>query len=111
MSEKTPLDLMVKLEERLTKNILWLFILKELKRKPMHAYAIDEILRRKYEFSIAKITPYIHLYLLEECGLVRSRKTKLKGRSAKIYSLTKEGEVILQKSLEMVKKVANMLTT
>jgi len=109
MTETVPLDLMIKLEENLTKNSLWIYILKLLDEKPMHAYAIDEAIRKKFGFSVAKITPYVHLYKLERCGLVKSKERRIHNRPVKVYELTKEGEKILQESLKVFKKVADML--
>ena len=106
----TPLDLMIKLEENLTKNTLWLYILKLLKEKPTHAYALDEAVAEKFGFSVSKITPYIHLYKLERCGLVKSKRRKMHKKSIKVYELTREGEKLLRESLKVFKRVTDMLS-
>jgi len=108
--KNTPLNLIVKLERNLKKNSLWVYILKLLAEKPMHAYIINQAIQEKFGFSVAKETPYVYLYELEKCGLVESEIKKGRKRPVKVYKLTEEGERVLQESLKMFKEVVHMLS-
>ena len=94
-----------RLEKLNTKDCLWVYILRILREKPMHAYLIRSEIERKFGFRPGTMTAYKVLYLLGRSGLVN--KTQ-EGRR-KIYKVTSKGRLELDNAVEFYKGQVKIL--
>jgi DNA-binding PadR family transcriptional regulator len=60
---------------RITKEGLWLYVLRLLTKRPIYAYEISKEIKARFGFS--KVTVYVVLYKMERKGLIRVVKRKL----------------------------------
>lgn len=93
-----------RLKDKLTKENLWIYILKELRREPAYAYKVKILLREKYNINVATVTVYTVLYRMEMEGLI----TKIRSDD-KVYKVTEKGLEQLNKALMFLKKLIGML--
>jgi len=96
-----------RLINKLTKENLWLYVLRLLQEGPKYGYELRKQIREKFDFSPGKVTSYTVLYLLKREGLVRVRKgEKEEGKpSRKYYEITEKGK----EAMKMAKEVVNEL--
>jgi transcriptional regulator len=94
----------------LLQGTLDLLILKTIRREPLHGWGISKrILELSGEvLSVQQGSLYPALHRLEQQGWIESdwRNTEL-GRSAKFYSLTREGRKQLERELESWKRLSS----
>lgn len=93
-----------RLKDKLTKENLWLYIVKELAEEPMYAYKVKVVLREKYNINVATVTVYTVLYRMEREGLI----TKVEGDNT-MYRVTERGLEQLNKAIEFMKGVVRSL--
>lgn len=84
---------------------LWLYILSLLKKDKIHAWRIQSLIEKRFDFKPGRITAYRVLYRLEKEGFVKS-KTKERRR---IYQITKKGEKELEAAKKFYKKTLTQL--
>jgi DNA-binding PadR family transcriptional regulator len=100
-----------RLEEKITKENLWIYILSLLKERPLYAYEIKEMIRERFGFEPATITAYVVLYRLEREGLVESRQER--GTSDNVirryYRITEKGIQTVEAGREFLKKILKLL--
>lgn len=100
-----------RLQEKITKENLWIYILHLLKERPLYAYEIREKIREKFGFEPATITAYVVLYRMEREGLVESKPEK--GTSDKVvrryYHITEKGLKTLEAGREFLRKTLSLL--
>lgn len=77
-----------RLKSKLSIEVMWLYILKLLKEKPLHAYAIRKKVVEKFGFLPGNVTAYVVLYKLETRGFVEAEQEENK----KVYSITPAGK-------------------
>ncbi len=100
-----------RLRKMLTKENLWLYILRLLQERPRYGYEIKSEIRKRFGFSPAIVTGYVILYKMKRDGLVEvSQKKNETGRSdRKYYCITQRGleSMKMAKSLllDLMKKV------
>jgi len=63
----TPME---RLKEKITKEVLWMYILRLLKDRPMYAYELKNKIRESFGFEPATVSSYVVLYKLEHDGYV-----------------------------------------
>lgn len=93
-----------RLLRKLTKENLWLYILRMLTERPMYAYEINKNLKGRYGFSTATVTVYVVLYKMLREGLVESgEKESVLGRpDRQYYEITALGRENLQKGIDFL---------
>ena len=96
---------MRRLRELNTRDCLWVYILRILADKPLHAYAIRKEIRERYGFTPGTVTAYKVLYLLRKSGHVQRRQ---EGRT-NVYSITGLGRRDLEKASEFYGSIAKTL--
>jgi len=89
-----------RLKDKLTKENLWLYIVKELAEKPMYAYKVKVVLREKYNINVAAVTVYTVLYRMEREGLIMKVK-----EDDTTYRATERGLEQLNKALAFMKEI------
>ena len=83
-----------RLEKKLTKEVLWLYILSSLKKEPMHAYALRKKIFEKFNFLPGEVSAYVVLYKLQSRGFVSTKKDENKVN----YSITQKGEKLFEQA-------------
>jgi DNA-binding PadR family transcriptional regulator len=99
---RTPIQ---RLEEKVYKENLWIFLFKLLEEKDEYAYELRKKTRENFGFWTGKVTGYRVLYLVEKKGYVTSY---MKGRK-KYYTLTDKGKEQLRKAKTFFEKMKDTL--
>lgn len=109
MNESSAYDRLV---NKLTKENLWLYILKMLVEGQMYAYEINKKLEEKFGFSTATVTVYVVLYKMQREGLIRVREEKsVLGRpDRKYYEITERGRKVFQEGIQFLEEVFRKLS-
>ncbi|AMM54803.1 PadR family transcriptional regulator [Pyrococcus kukulkanii] len=104
-------EILLRLKDKLTKEMLWIYILKLLKERPMYAYEIRGQLKRRFGFEPATVSSYVVLYKLEEAGYVTSEwhEGESGKPSRKYYQLTEKGEKLFEDGIKIIENVLEML--
>ncbi|ASJ09945.1 PadR family transcriptional regulator [Thermococcus sp. P6] len=102
---------MERLKTKVTKEVLWLYILRLLKERPMYAYELKERIKGAFDFEPATVSSYVVLYKLEKDGYVTAEWEE--GRtgkpSRKYYRLTPEGERLFEEGVKFLKEMLSRL--
>jgi len=100
---------------KLTKGLLDLIILQFVSTQPMHGYQIIIKIRKNFGVYFAPSTVYPLLNTLEKKGFVKSEWNMNAERPRKIYSLTSNGQNMLdftEESLNMIcRKIGTQTNT
>jgi DNA-binding PadR family transcriptional regulator len=88
-----------------TRECLWIYILKLLTEKPMHAYALRSQIHERFGFRPGTVTAYKVLYLLNRGGLVEKKSS---GRQ-KVYTITSRGRKTLGEAAAFYRERARLL--
>jgi len=96
---------------KLTKETLWIYILRLLQDKPMYGYEIRDKISKEFDFDPARVTTYVVLYKMAKEGLVSSEWQKSpSGKPDRRYykisglgqQMMKEASVFLKKTMKVV---------
>ena len=93
------------IQTKITKNLLDLIVLQLLNTHSMHGYQIIISIRKKFGVYLGPSTIYLLLNTLEKKGFVKSEWNTNAERARKIYSLTSNGQNLLdfnEKSLNQI---------
>ena len=82
-----------RLEKKVQKENLWIFVLSLLNRKERYGYEVRDLIKKRFGFLAGNVTAYKVLYLLEKGGYVSSKKEK-----KRYYKITADGKEQLKKS-------------
>ncbi|MCW4009102.1 MAG: PadR family transcriptional regulator [Candidatus Bathyarchaeota archaeon] len=83
------------IQTKLTKGLLDMIILQFLDQEPMHGYQLITKIRKGFGVYFGPSTVYPLLGALEKKGYITSAWNMETERPRKVYSLTKEGETVL----------------
>lgn len=87
-------------ERKLTKELLWLYILSLLKKESLHAYAIRKKISKKFSFLPGNVSAYVVLYKLKKRGFVSKKKDGMRI----VYSITPKGKTLLKEAEKSLKQ-------
>ncbi len=98
--DETTIKAVQRLKNKLTKENLWLYILRLLEEKPRYGYEIREEIKKKFNFSPAMVSGYVILYKLKRDNLVEERveKDHLNRADRKYYYITEKGLTALKEA-------------
>jgi PadR family transcriptional regulator PadR len=102
---------MNRLVNKLTKEMLWIYILRLLQERPHYGYEIKELVTKRFGFSPATVSGYAIIYRLMKDGLIEEIVKEDSPR--KYYSITQKGKdamVIAKDFLEKTMKLVFDLT-
>ncbi|NJE75399.1 PadR family transcriptional regulator [Thermococcus sp. ES12] len=104
----TPME---RLKNKITKEVLWLYILRLLKERPMYAYELKERIREAFNFEPATVSSYVVLYKLEKEGYVTAewQESETGKPSRKYYRLTPEGEKLFKEGIAFLENMLSKL--
>lgn len=98
-----------RLEEKLTKENLWLYILSLLGGRDMYGYELRDTVQKKFGFMPGNVTAYRVLYALKRDGFVRIINKRVGGRERKYYQITDAGSAELKAGKNILKRVYSRL--
>lgn len=110
-SEEDETKAFKRLRKMLTKENLWLYILRLLQERPRYGYEIKSEIRKRFGFSPAIVTGYVILYKMKRDGLVEVSREKNETRrpDRKYYRITQQGHESMRMAknflLDLMKKV------
>lgn len=97
-------------EDSITKDNLWIYILKILSEKSSYPYKLREEIEKRFGFRPGNVTTYIVLKKLEAQGLVRKWSEKsLIGPERNLYKITAQGKKELIKALKTIRFFINKI--
>ncbi len=80
------------LVQRITRNLLDIQILRLTQTKPMWGYKIKKQVEALFNVKLRHGTLYPLLNSLEQKGFLTSEKQQKKGRTRKVYTITRKGQ-------------------
>jgi PadR family transcriptional regulator PadR len=85
-----------RLKNKLTKEVMWLYILRLLLERPMYAYEIKRQIQDRFGWDAATVTSYVVFYRLKKDGYVTTEWVESKeGRpNRKYYAITEKGRTL-----------------
>jgi DNA-binding PadR family transcriptional regulator len=101
--EQTPE--MKRLKTKTGIEVLWVYLLSLLKKKPSHAYVLRKKIKEKFDFLPGNVSVYVILYKLESRGFVKAKMDNTK----KVYSITPKGKKLLQSAKKEWKSKLELL--
>lgn len=101
-----------RLSEKITKENLWLYVMRLLMDRPMYAYEIRERIPEEFGFEPATITVYVVLYGMEREGLLASTKESSAGKKVarRYYRPTEKGVETFRRGLDLLRETARRLS-
>ncbi|MFH1895018.1 MAG: PadR family transcriptional regulator [archaeon] len=81
-------------------EILWVYILSLLKKKPCHSYVLRKKIQTEFGFLPGNVSVYVVMYKLESRGFVSSKRNENKI----VYSVTKKGNSLLKEAEKIMKE-------
>jgi len=96
---------------KLTKGLLDLIILQFVSTQPMHGYEIITKIRKNFGVYFGPSTVYPLLNTLEKKGLVKSEWNMNTERPRKVYSLTSDGQNMLDFTEESLNLICRKIGT
>ena len=96
---------------KLMRGLLDLVILQFLKVEPMHGYRVITNIRSNFGVYFGPSTIYPLLGVLEKKGYIRSQWDLNNDRPRKVYSLTPEGDNLLNGTEESLNSICRRLTS
>ena len=100
-----------RLQTKITKENLWLYLLKLLMDRPMYAYELNKKIKETFRFTTATVTVYVVIYKMRREGLIRlveEKKTTSK-RVRRYYAITEKGREDFEKGLQLLKQTIHYL--
>lgn len=97
---------MKRLEKLNTKDCLWIYILRVLKDKAVHAYLLRREINERFGFRPGTVTAYRVLYYLKNRGFVTK---KAEGRK-RVYKITDKGRKELDKAVKFYRNRVRFLS-
>ncbi|MFW9845244.1 MAG: PadR family transcriptional regulator [Candidatus Thorarchaeota archaeon] len=87
---------MERLVNKLTKEMLWIYILRLLQERPHYGYEIKELVTKRFGFSPATVSGYAIIYRLQRDGLIQTQKSSESTR--KYYEITERGREAMSRA-------------
>ena len=89
-----------RLVNKLTKEMLWIYILRLLQERPHYGYEIKELVTKRFGFSPATVSGYAIIYRLQRDGLIQSQESSESTR--KYYDITERGREAMMLAKEFL---------
>jgi len=95
------------LKHKLTKEVMWLYILTLLKTRPMYGYEIKNEIYKHFDWAPATVTSYVVLYKLESEGYVRTEVKEERNNNKtkrKYYIITDKGRELIRDGCDFIRE-------
>lgn len=110
MSDDSPAEqpkAMTRLVNKMTKEMLWMYILRLLQERPHYGYEIKELITKRFGFSPATVSGYAIIYRLTKDGLIEAQRTDDSPR--KYYAITEKGSLAMSEAKSFLTRTVNMV--
>ncbi|MGQ4833201.1 MAG: PadR family transcriptional regulator [Candidatus Asgardarchaeia archaeon] len=96
-----------RLKEKLTKENLWIYVLRLLQERPMYGYEIRREIKERFNFTPAAVTSYVVLYKLKKEELVTEEwhKNESGKPDRKYYVITEKGQRAMSEAKKFIKNI------
>ncbi|MFX1264371.1 MAG: PadR family transcriptional regulator [Promethearchaeota archaeon] len=91
---------MTRLVKKLTKEVLWIYILRLLQERPLYGYEIKTLVTERFGFSPALVSGYAIIYRLTRDGLIEGQTSSDSTR--KYYEITDKGQNAMQQAKQFL---------
>jgi DNA-binding PadR family transcriptional regulator len=89
-----------RLENKLTKEMLWIYILRLLQERPHYGYEIKQLVAQRFMFKPATVSGYAIIYKLKREGLIEEQRSSDSPR--KYYAITDKGRTAMREAKEFL---------
>ncbi len=95
----------------MTKEVMWLYILRLLQERPMYAYEIKKQIKDRFKWEAATVTSYVVFYRLKKEGYVTTEWVESKeGRpNRKYYAITDKGRKLFEEGRKFLEEMMESL--
>ena len=94
-----------RLKRKLGIELLWIYLLSMLKKKPSHAYVLRKEIEEKFGFLPGNVSVYVVLYKLKKHGFVRAKRDGNKS----VYHITASGKSLLKEAKKKLELTIEMV--
>ena len=98
---------MTRLVNKMTKEMLWMYILRLLQERPHYGYEIKELITKRFGFSPATVSGYAIIYRLTKDGLIEEQRKDDSPR--KYYAITGKGRMAMSEAKAFLSKTVDMV--
>ncbi|MBN2231034.1 MAG: helix-turn-helix transcriptional regulator [Candidatus Thorarchaeota archaeon] len=98
---------MNRLVNKLTKEMLWIYILRLLQERPHYGYEIKQLVTERFGFSPATVSGYAIIYRLIKDGLIDEQRKSDSPR--KYYEITEKGRLAMREAKEFLSTMMDMV--
>ncbi|MFW9907098.1 MAG: PadR family transcriptional regulator [Candidatus Thorarchaeota archaeon] len=96
-----------RLVNKLTKEMLWIYILRLLQERPHYGYELKKLVTDRFGFSPATVSGYAIIYRLIKDGLVSEQKATDSPR--KYYEITNNGRIAMREARRFLSDTLNLV--
>ena len=90
--------------QRIIKKLLDIQLLRMVQAQPLWGYKIKKEVETNFHIKLRHGALYPLLNSLEQRGLLKSQKQTKGGRTRKVYTMTKNGEIYIQSYYDILKE-------
>lgn len=98
---------MHRLVNKLTKEMLWIYILRLLQERPHYGYELKQLVTERFGFSPATVSGYAIIYRLIKDGLIAEQRSSDSPR--KYYEITELGKSAMKDAKEFLSKTLSLV--
>ncbi len=98
---------MNRLVNKLTKEMLWIYILRLLQERPHYGYEIKQLVTQRFGFSPATVSGYAIIYRLMKDGLIDEQRKSDSPR--KYYEITDKGRIAMKEAKDFLSITMNLV--
>ena len=101
-----------RLKHKLTKEVMWLYILTLLEKRPMYGYELKNEIKKHFGWAPATVTSYVVLYKLEAEDYVRTETKDVDNNgknTRKYYIITDKGKDLLAEGRGFLREILDKL--
>ena len=98
---------MNRLVNKLTKEMLWMYILRLLQERPHYGYEIKQLIQDRFGFSPATVSGYAIIYRLIKDGLIEEQRTSDSPR--KYYAITDKGDNAMSEAKQFLTRTVSLV--
>lgn len=106
-NEDDPAKAMDRLANKMTKEMLWMYILRLLQERPHYGYEIKQLIQDRFGFEPATVSGYAIIYRLIKDGLIEEQRTSDSPR--KYYAITNKGSSAMSEAKQFLTKTVDLV--
>lgn len=96
-----------RLVNKLTKEMLWMYILRLLQERPHYGYEIKQLIQERFGFAPATVSGYAIIYRLTKDGLIEEQRQDDSPR--KYYAITDKGSEAMAEAKSFLTRTVDIV--